>query len=302
MQLIKKNFYINDLETLSGVKAHTIRIWEKRYSIISPMRTETNIRIYDQKDLQKILNISLLNDQGYKISRIAKLSDDEIDKMVQEISGSESSINRAINTFKIAMINLDELLFNHTYEELAKNRTFSQIFHEIYIPLLNEIGTLWEKNFITPVHEHFMTGLLKEKLYQNIAVLEKEPALSNKNIYILFLPEEEIHDIGLLFLNYELKLRKLRTILLTPGLPMIDLQNIMEIHPNSIFVSYLTVFPKEIPIFLKEFENKICRGSNKELLLFGRNVQSMDPTKQTLNIKVFKSITEFVSGLDLERH
>lgn len=301
MGLLIQNFNINDLEQLSGVKAHTIRIWEKRYSILFPERTETNIRIYNIGDLQKILNISLLNNQGYKISRIAKLSDDEIAKMVKEVVGSESSRNRALNTFKVAMINLDQSLIHRTFEDLAKSRTFSQIFYEIFMPLLDEIGILWQTNSINPVHEHFLVSFLKEKLYLNIALLEKEQGFSNKNLYVLFLPEFENCDLRLLFLNYELKLRKHRTIFLSAGLPMKDLQSLMEIHSDPVFISYLTVAPKEICQFLREFESEISRGSNKELLLFGAKVLSLNQARQPSNIKFFKCISEFVGGLDLKR-
>ena len=300
MEYLRQTFNINDLEQLSGVKAHTIRMWEKRYEVLFPKRTETNIRIYDIEDLQKILNISFLNDNGYKISRIAKLSDEEVARMVREVSGSASSKNRAINSFKVAMINFDLSLFYKTYNDLATKNTFSQIFHEIFMPLLDEIGILWQTSTINPIHEHFLAGLLKERLHHNIALLEKEEGFTNKELYVLFLPEYEIHELGLLFLNYELTFHKRRTIFLSPGLPIKDLQYLLEVHTNPIFVSYLTVAPKEVSHFIEEFNNEICKDSYKELVLFGARVQSIDPMKQDPHIKIFKSISEFVSGLDLK--
>lgn len=302
MEDIEQNFNINDLVQLSGVKAHTIRMWEKRYSIFFPKRTDTNIRIYDIGDLQRILNIALLNDQGYKISRIAKFSDEEIKKMVQEVDGSKSSKIRAINNFKVAIINLDQSLINGTFEELAINRTFSQIFHEIVMPLLDEIRILRQTNSINSIHENFLAGLLKEKLYRNIAMLEKEQEISNKNLYVLFLPEYVNHELELLYLNYELKLRKQRTIFFSHGLPLKDFRILMKIHSNPVFVSYLTVASHGIAEFLKEFESEICRGSGKELLLFGTKEDSLNTSKPASNIKIFKSIAEFVGGLDLRKN
>lgn len=302
MKSLEQNYNINDLEQLSGIKAHTIRIWEKRYSILFPKRTNTNMRIYCARDLQKILNISLLKNQGYKISRIAKLSEEEIVKMVQDVGGSEISTGRAINTFKVAMFKFDQSLFHRTFEDLAENRTFSQIFHEILLPLLDEISVLWQTNAINPVHKHFLAGLLREKLYLNIGLQDNEQDLSNNELYVLFFPENEIHELRLLYLNYELKLRKQRTIFLSPGLPMKDLQNFLEVHTNPVFVSYLSVAPNRIGEFLKEFESEVCRGSGQELLLFGEKVESLDTTRQTANIKTFKSISEFVGGLDLRRN
>ncbi len=300
MEYIKQNFNINDLEQLSGVKAHTIRIWEKRYSILVPKRTDTNIRIYGIDDLQKILNISFLNDNGYKISRIAKLSDKEVAKMVRDVSGSDSEKNRSINIFKIAMINFDQELFSKTYEDLTKTKTFSQIFNEIFIPLLDEIGILWQTQTINPIHEHFIAGMLKEKLYKNISMLEKRKGFSNKELYVLFLPDNEIHEFGLLFLYHELLLRKQKTIFLSPGLPLKDLKFLNEIHPNPIFASYLTVAPKEVQEFLNEFEREICENSYKKLLLFGAKVQAINPIEQAAHIKIYKSISEFLSDLDLK--
>lgn len=300
MESLNQNFNINNLEQLSGVKAHTIRIWERRYSILFPKRTENNMRIYDIGDLKKILNVSLLNEQGYKISRIAKLSDDEMAKMVKEVNGTESSKNRAINTFKVAIINFDPLLIHRAFEDLAKTITPSQIFHEIFMPLLNGNGILKHTISKNPVYLHFLVPILKEKLYLNMKLLEKEQRISNEKLYVLFLPESEIDELGLLLLNYELRLRKQRTIFLSPGLSMKDLQKIVEIHANPVFVSYLTVSPQEILEFVREFESEISRGSNKELLLFGTKVHSLDPTRLTPNIKFFKTIPEFVSSLDFK--
>ncbi|MGB8705352.1 MAG: MerR family transcriptional regulator, partial [Gillisia sp.] len=203
MEHIKQNFSIKDLEHLSGIKAHTIRIWEKRYNILQPDRTDTNIRTYDISNLQKILNITFLNGHGYKISRIAKLSDEEIAIMVKEVAATASEENRAINSFKVAMINFDEALFNKTYKSLQKKKTFRSIFHDVFLPLLTEIGLLWQTDTINPVHEHFLVGLIKQKLYCNIAQLEDENKHYSKDLYVLFLPENEIHDLGILFLNYE---------------------------------------------------------------------------------------------------
>lgn len=188
MEHLNQYFKINDLEYLSGIKAHTIRSWEKRFLILFPKRTKTNIRIYDVQDLLKIMNISLLNDYGYKISRIAKLSEEEIAKMVQQsiVNESSRSKSRVMNTFIVALYNLDQTLIHRTCEDLSKTRTFSQIINDIFVPLLDKIRNLREKKLINTVHEHFFVGLIKEKLYLKIALLEKKQVTSNKELYILF--------------------------------------------------------------------------------------------------------------------
>ncbi|CAN5138219.1 MerR family transcriptional regulator [soil metagenome] len=298
MEHIKQNFSIKDLEHLSGIKAHTIRIWEKRYNILNPERTDTNIRTYDVNNLQKILNISFLNEHGYKISRIAKLSDPEINGMVKSVAASTSVQNRAINSFKVAMINFDQVLFNTTYESLLEARSFRNIFHDIFIPLLDEIGLLWQTDTINPVHEHFLVGLIKQKLYLNIAILENNDNYIDDSLYVLFLPENEIHDLGILFLNYELNLNRRKTIYLGPSMPIKDMKYLLEIHPDPKFISYLTIAPREIPDFIAEFEQELCKDSKKELNLFGARIQLLDPSKQPSHIKIYKSITEFAACLE----
>ena len=297
MEFIKQNFSIKDLEHLTGVKAHTIRIWEKRYGVLDPARTDTNIRTYDIHDLQKILNVTFLNGQGYKISRISKLSNEEIVELVKSVAASKSEQNRALNSFKVAMINFDESLFNQTYRNLLGERDFRTIFHQIFLPLLDEIGLLWQTGAIDPVHEHFLAALIKQKLYENIALLENEEEYNKEDLFVLFLPENEIHDLGLLFLNYELNFHGRKTIFLGPSLPMNNMKYLLEIHPNPKFISYLTVAPKEVSEFIAEFERELCGDVNRELNLFGARIQSMDSTRQPSYIKIFKSIPEFVNDL-----
>ena len=161
MSYIKKQFSIKNLEVLSGIKAHTLRMWEKRYGILTPQRTDTNIRTYGLDDLQKLLNISFLNENGYKISRISKLKDEEINELVKSFSSTNHSNDRAIKSFTLSMYNFDQNLFFDTYNSLLKTKTFREIFYQVFIPLLESIGLLWQTNSIHPVHEHFISNLIK---------------------------------------------------------------------------------------------------------------------------------------------
>ena len=135
MNNIKTTFSIKDLENLSGIKAHTIRIWEKRYNILEPLRTDTNIRLYDLSSLQKLLNVTLLNDYGYKISKIATFPPEKIPSLVKEIIQEKNSKNHAISAFKIAMMNFDQELFLNTYNWLASEKSFRELFFVFFIPL-----------------------------------------------------------------------------------------------------------------------------------------------------------------------
>lgn len=174
MNNIKSVFSIKDLENLSGIKAHTIRIWEKRYNILEPMRTDTNIRLYDVANLQKLLNITLLHDHGYKISKISRFPKEQIPQIVNEIITKKSAKSHAISAFKMAMMNFDQTLFFSTYNDLLNEKTFREIFFEVFIPLIEEIGILWQNNTISPAHEHFISYLIKQKVLINTEKLQMQ--------------------------------------------------------------------------------------------------------------------------------
>ncbi|PTX42247.1 B12 binding protein [Christiangramia gaetbulicola] len=300
MEHIKQNFSIKDLEHLSGIKAHTIRIWEKRYDILNPERTDTNIRTYNGENLQKLLNISFLNSHGYKISRISKMEEDEINNLVKRISASSSEENRAKNSFKLAMMNFDDRLFQRTYNKLREKRTFREVFQDVFLALLEEIGLLWQTDTIKPIHEHYIVELIKQKIYINIADLKAEiPEEDDEVLYVLFLPENEIHDIGILYLNYELLNAGKNAIYLGPSLPLSDLDYLMKIHKNLVFVSYLTISPvnTDVEEFIKDFQESVCKEKQHELLLFGQRTKEIDRNSIPDNVKVYTSAFDFANSL-----
>ena len=299
MNIVKDNFSIKDLENLSGIKAHTIRIWEKRYKLLNPNRTDTNIRYYSLASLQKLLNIVLLCNNGYKISKIAQLSEEEIPFLVKQI-GSEGSINNeSLNSFKLAMINFDQGLFAQTYNTLITTKTFREIFYDVFIPLLTELGLLWQTDTITPAHEHFITGLIKQKVIANTENLAFKDINERSKVFVLFLPENEIHEIGLLFLNHELILKGKHTIYLGPTVPMDNLKNFVKDNADITFISYFTIEPAhdKILTYLSDFENKIISHNNNELWILGRQVHDISQTELPKSIKVFYSIIELTDYL-----
>ena len=163
MNTIKTSFSIKDLENLSGIKAHTIRIWEKRYNLLVPERTDTNIRTYNLRSLQKLMNISFLNSNGYKVSRIAALDEFQIATKVKEISYLGNTETHAFNAFKLAMLNFDQALFYNTYNRLLEEKSFREIFYELFIPIIQDIGFLWQTLTIKPSHEHFLYLFIFDK-------------------------------------------------------------------------------------------------------------------------------------------
>lgn len=296
---MKKDFSIRDLENLSGIKAHTIRIWEKRYNLLSPERTDTNIRSYTLASLQKLLNITLLYHNGYKISKIAKIPEAEIPLVVREIVSKNSSKNHAINAFKLAMMNFDQTIFFSTYNSLINEKSFREVFKEIFIPLLNELGLLWQTDTISPAHEHFITSLIKQKILINTEKLQHLKPTKTDKVFVAYLPENEIHEIGLLYLNYEIVLRGYKSIYLGQTIPMENLMDIMKYFDNIHFLSYFTVVPEKdrIEKYISDFENLVADYNNPNLWILGRQVQHLDETKLPSFVKTFHSIDSVVSRL-----
>lgn len=296
MNNIKVNFSIKDLENLTGIKAHTIRIWEKRYNLLSPNRSDTNIRNYSLVSFQKLLNISYLNNNGLKISKIANLKEEEIPIKVREIASRAKVEDHAINALKMAMINFDQVLFYSTYNNLLDNKTFSEIFYSVFLPVLNEIGLLWQTNTITPAHEHFLSVHIKQKILINIERLQLlEPKPLSKT-FVLFLPDAEIHDIGLLFINYELRSRGYHTIFLGESVPMDSLTDLLEFFEEVTFISYFTVYPEtsQIPQYIKDFNDLLLQKENTRLILLGTKLQDLELTKLPEKVSTFNSIENLV--------
>ena len=167
MKRIKGTFSIKNLENITGIKAHTLRIWEKRYNLLQPERTDTNIRRYSLESLKKLLNITLLYNQGFKISKIAKLDENEIPILVRDIALKSSSEQVSINALKLAMVNFDTVMFDITFDELIRQHDFGFIFINIFMPLMRELGILWQTGAISPSHEHFITNLVKQKILED---------------------------------------------------------------------------------------------------------------------------------------
>ena len=299
MNAVKTIFSIKDLENLSGIKAHTIRIWEKRYSILEPMRTDTNIRLYDIYNLQKLLNITLLHDYGYKISRISKLSPDKIPALIREIVSEKSAKSHAINAFKMAMMNFDQTLFINTYNNLLSEKSFREVFYEVFIPLMNEIGLLWQSNTITIAHEHFISYLIKQKLITNTEKIQVlEPTKSDK-VFVLYLPSNEIHELGLMYLNYEFILNGYKTIYLGESVPIESLKEIQPYFDKITFVSYMTVQPTkdEINNYIENIKNEILTGDNSECWFIGKMITDINPKILNEKTRIFQSIESIIKEI-----
>jgi DNA-binding transcriptional MerR regulator len=299
MDKIKVNFSIKDLENLTGIKAHTIRIWEKRYNLLSPDRSDTNIRNYSITSFQKLLNISYLNNNGIKISKIADLKEEEIPIKVREIASRSKIEDHAINALKVAMINFDQVLFYNTYNNLLEKKTFNNIFYDVFLPFLNEIGLLWQTHTITPAHEHFISVHIKQKILINIERLQSlEPKPVSKT-FILFLPDREIHDIGLLFVNYELRSKGYHTIFLGESVPIESLADLLDFFDDVTFISYFTVYPEETEIqnYIDRFDSLLLNKENTRLKLLGPKLKVFNPENLSRKVNTYNSIENLVKEL-----
>lgn len=299
MNNVKKQFSIRDLENLSGIKAHTIRIWEKRYNLLSPERTSTNIRSYSIGSLQKLLNITLLYNSGHKISKIAKIPEENIPLMVREIVAKNSIKNHSINAFKLAMVNFDQSLFIKTFDNLMLQKSFNEVFNEIFIPLLNELGMLWQTDTISPAHEHFITNLVKQKIIISTERLQRDEPLKTDKVFVPFLPDNEIHEIGLLYINYEIVRSGYKSIYLGQTVPLENLIEVLNYFENVNFISYFTVVPTKdyINKYISEFVETAKKYTKSELWLLGRQTQHIDVKSKPDMVKTFTSIEEIVAHL-----
>lgn len=294
---IKQDFTIKDLENISGIKAHTIRIWEKRYNLLEPKRTETNIRYYTSEDLTKLLNIVLLNNNNFKISKIAVMSEEDITTKSRELAFETATNDEAINTFKLSMFQFDKILFNNSYNILLHKKTFREIFKDVFIPFLEHIGLLWHTETLLPAHEHFISNLIAQKIQINTEKLQYNINDTNKT-YVLFLPENEIHELGLLYLNYELVLRGFHTVYLGQSLPLNNLNYFLESKREICFIASLTIQPYDDKIddYFKEID-AIMANTKNQFMATGRKVDKVRHLKLNSNIQLFDSIRDLLNVL-----
>ncbi len=223
-------YSIADLENLTGIKAHTIRIWEKRYNVIEPSRTPTNIRYYSNDDMRKLINIAALLNAGMKISKISKLTSDELKAEINKRLGAgteedviaESYISQLIN----AGLEFNEPSFDKLFSSSILKYGIKDAYIKVLIPILNRIGLLWSTESLNPAQEHFISNLVKQKLYSAIDALP--PAEGDQKPIVLFLPDFEDHEIGLLMSNFILRQAGRKVIYLGQKVPLANYKRYCE--------------------------------------------------------------------------
>jgi MerR family transcriptional regulator, light-induced transcriptional regulator len=286
------NYSIKDLETLSGIKAHTLRIWEQRYHIIQPKRTDTNIRFYGDEELKLILNISLLNQNGYKISKIAEMSPEDIALNVMSLSSEPNKFPEQVNMLVMAMMDLDEDRFERIVSRCILQFGLERMMVNVIYPFLNKVGLLWQIGTINPYQEHFISNLIRQKLIVAIdGQLENQRKDAHK--FLLYLPENEMHEIGLLFATYLLKSRGHKVYYLGQSLPMEDLKQACKLcEPDYTFSVVTTLNPMDVASVANELADNF---PNITHLLSGFQVTSVAQIK---NVVLIHQVHDFITFLD----
>jgi len=267
-----QKYSINDLERITGIKAHTIRIWEKRHNLVKPQRTSTNIRYYCDDDLLRLMNISTLNKYGFKISHIAKMDESEICEKISDITSSSNSNEPQINSLVTSMFQLDEDLFEKTFSSSIIKIGFERTITQVIFPFMEKIGLFWQLGTITPVQEHFISNLVRQKFVMAISS-QNMPTSSDAKTFMLFLPDDEYHELGLLFMAYYVKRYGHRLIYLGQNLPHKDLlKTIAENTPNYLLTYFVSaMLPKDIETYLNNL-SKNFKG--EKIFISGNQVRA----------------------------
>ena len=291
-------YNIDQFSKITNIPKLNLRTWENRYSYLIPLRTETNIRVYSDDLLVRGINTKFLLENGYKISKISKMSDHEIQIAIERIGLSENKdvkVSYYLNNFIISAINFDEYKFNRLFIKALNEFDFILFYKVIILPLLQRVGLLWLTNKMSPSQEHFLSELIKQKLY----TLIDRTAVSNslKEKWLLFLPENEFHEIGLLFAKYILSLKEYSVLYLGDNLPIDTLSGVAEKHKvDNVLLFLLSNYS------IKMSENHLQKLSNifpqSKIYVVTPNKKLNIPKQKKSNIVLVHDLDTFIQLLD----
>ena len=284
-------FSIKDIESVTGIKSHTIRMWEQRYNIVTPKRTETNIRYYDDEDLKLLLNVVTLNNHGIKISEIAKLSHEMIQEAVINLKPSCSEFSTQIRSLVASMLSFDEFDFHKVLSKSIIQYGLEQTMVKIIFPFLTEVGLLWQVGSIQPAHEHFVTNIIKQKLYVSIDG-QIGTYSEHRKRFLLFLPENEQHSLGLLFANYIIRNRGHEVIYLGQEVPVKDLK--ITFDNGKVDYIFSTITCATFQMDKQEMVDYLSANwPESQIFLTGSQILGAN-VKCPHNVRLINTISEFI--------
>ena len=249
--------------------------------------------------MQKLLNINFLNTNGFKISKIAALDENEIATKVRELSILENMEHHSFNAFKLSMLNFNHQLFYKTYNELLEEKSFREIFNDIFFPLMINIDLLWQTQTISPAHEQFITSHIRQKILIHIERLQSMNPRPETKTFVLFLPLEEVNDIGLLYINYELLSKGYHTIYLGENIPTENLKQLNNIYKEITYVSYFTEIPnmKNLSGYLDEIYETSLKNTSNTMLITGKRLKGFEVENLPEKITIYNSLDNLVKDL-----
>jgi MerR family transcriptional regulator, light-induced transcriptional regulator len=283
------NFSIKDIERLSGIKAHTLRIWEQRHGLCFCKRKESQHRYYDNEDLKKILRIAYLYHNGYKVSKIAQLSPEEIKRLAQQGSGN-NDYQFQISQLVEASIDYDqprfEALVNSTYEALGFEKSVVHVFY----PFFEKIGLLWMTEHVLPAHEHFSSYLIQKKII--VAIDELENKVSGDFKVAIFAPKGEYHEIPLLVMQYLFRKQGISTVYFGANTAVADIEYYSKHQPlTHVYTHLITNFLNKEPLEYLSFLTEKFPG--KKIVVSGPVFNEV--TVPPAGIQVLRSCEEMMS-------
>ena len=292
----RDKYFIKDIENITGIKAYTLRIWEQRYGMLVPKRTETNIRYYEEDDLKYMMNIAILNANGIKISRIAQMDREEVQQKTLSISENNSGHQSQISALSSAMFDFDEREFNKILSINILQLGMEQTTTNIIFPFLQHVGVLWLSGSIHIAHEHFITNLIKQRMFVAIDQLNILPSKDAKK-YLLILPNGENHELSLLFASYLLRANGKNVIYLGTSTPLDDLNKIHKLHnPDFVFCA-LTNSNAAMPV--QVYLNTLSRSwPNTQILVTGPQIVKRRDLKIPSNCVVMNDPMSFLRFLE----
>ncbi|HOT14147.1 MAG TPA: MerR family transcriptional regulator [Bacteroidales bacterium] len=289
-------YSIKDMEKLSGIKAHTIRIWEKRYSLICPSRTNTNIRLYSDAELRKLLNISILVRNGMRISQISRLPDSVLGEKVAILAQTTSKIEDLSEGLISAMIEFDENKFDRILSNLIIKFGFEDTYIKVLTPFFEKVGILWQTGTILPAQEHFVSSLIRQKLI--IAIdSQRDVPITRKSNFLLFLPEGEMHELGLLFIQYLLRKRGYSTVYLGQNVPMDNFPGLSEKLSVDVLVTSFTLSSVRVNAE-KIVRNILLSFPHTKVILTGLQIKNFSFQK-THNVHCYSHVHDFIQAIEV---